>query len=109
MPAQKGRDLLLKLDPDNTNTFQTVAGLRATRINFNADTVDVTHRESAGRWRELFAGAGGALRRSLVPAFSKTPLQMKPHANFSSMAPSPDGKQSSPILAPSKVRSKLPR
>jgi len=58
MPAQKGRDLLLKLDPDNTNSFQTVAGLRATRISFNADTVDTTHRESAGRWRELLAGAG---------------------------------------------------
>jgi len=58
MPAQKGRDLLLKLDPNNTNAFQTVAGLRATRISFNADTVDTTHRESAGRWRELLAGAG---------------------------------------------------
>ena len=58
MPAQKGRDLLLKLDADATGTFQTVAGLRATRIAFNADTVDVTHRESAGRWRELLAGAG---------------------------------------------------
>ena len=58
MPAQRGRDLLLKLDADGSNTFQTIAGLRATRIAFNADTVDVTHRESAGRWRELLAGAG---------------------------------------------------
>ena len=58
MPAQKGRDLLLKFDPQETGAFQTVAGLRATRISFNADTVDVTHRESAGRWRELLAGAG---------------------------------------------------
>lgn len=58
MPAQRGRDLLLKLDADGSNSFQTIAGLRATRIAFNADTVDVTHRESAGRWRELLAGAG---------------------------------------------------
>lgn len=58
MPAQKGRDLLLKLDPGGTGTFQTVAGLRATRLAFNADSVDITHRESAGRWRELLAGAG---------------------------------------------------
>lgn len=58
MAAQKGRDLLLKLDETGLGTFETVAGLRATRISFNADTVDVTSAESAGRWRELLAGAG---------------------------------------------------
>ena len=58
MPAQKGRDLLLKLDRNGTSTFETVAGLRSTRPSFNADTVDITSRESAGRWRELLAGAG---------------------------------------------------
>jgi TP901-1 family phage major tail protein len=36
----------------------TVAGLRARQLAFNAETVDVTHAESAGRWRELLAGAG---------------------------------------------------
>ncbi|MEO0994390.1 MAG: phage major tail protein, TP901-1 family, partial [Pseudomonadota bacterium] len=36
----------------------TVAGLRASRIAFNAASVDVTTAESAGRWRELLAGAG---------------------------------------------------
>ena len=56
MPVQKGRDLLLKLDIDDT--FTTVAGLRASRIALNAQTVDITTRESAGRWRELLAGAG---------------------------------------------------
>lgn len=58
MGAQKGRDLLLKLDEAGSGIFQTVAGLRATRLSFNADTVDVTTAESAGRWRELLAGAG---------------------------------------------------
>ena len=38
--------------------FVTVAGLRATRISFNTETVDVTSLESAGGWRELLAGAG---------------------------------------------------
>lgn len=56
MPVQKGRDLLLKLDIGGT--FTTVAGLRASRIALNAQTVDITTRESAGRWRELLAGAG---------------------------------------------------
>ena len=58
MAAQKGRDLLLKLDETGSGTFETVAGLRATRLSFNAETVDVTTADSAGNWRELLAGAG---------------------------------------------------
>jgi TP901-1 family phage major tail protein len=58
MTAQKGRDLLLKVDADGLGTFQTVAGLRSHTIAFNAERVDVTHQESAGAWRELLAGAG---------------------------------------------------
>ena len=58
MGAQKGKDLLIKLDLTGTGTFQTIAGLRATRINFNAEPVDVTSLDSQGGWRELLAGAG---------------------------------------------------
>ena len=58
MTAQKGKDLLLKLDETGSGTFETVAGVRASRISFNADTVDATTRDSAGQWRELLAGAG---------------------------------------------------
>ncbi len=58
MVAQNGKDLLIKLDMDGAGTFETVAGLRATRISFNAESVDVTSLESAGGWRELLAGAG---------------------------------------------------
>jgi TP901-1 family phage major tail protein len=56
MAAQKGKDLLLKID-DGAG-YVTVAGLRSRRIAFNAETVDITHAESAGRWRELLEGAG---------------------------------------------------
>lgn len=56
MVAQKGRDLLLKID--NGSGFATVAGLRSKRLSFNAQLVDVTDAESAGRWRELIGGAG---------------------------------------------------
>ena len=56
MAAQKGKDLLIKI-ADGAG-FTTVAGLRTRRLAFNAETVDVTHSESAGRWRELLAGAG---------------------------------------------------
>jgi TP901-1 family phage major tail protein len=58
MPAQKGRDLLLKIDSTGTNNFITVAGLRSNTLTFNAETVDATSQESAGAWRELLAGAG---------------------------------------------------
>lgn len=58
MTAQKGKDLLIKLDAAGEGTFVTVAGLRARSIAFNARSVDVTHAESSGQWRELLAGAG---------------------------------------------------
>lgn len=57
MAAQRGKDLLLKLD-DGTGTFVTLAGLRTRALSLNAETVDITHSESAGRWRELLEGAG---------------------------------------------------
>jgi TP901-1 family phage major tail protein len=56
MSAQKGKDLLIKID-DGAG-FTTVAGLRTRRLAFNAETVDITHAESANRWRELLDGAG---------------------------------------------------
>ncbi|ADZ71349.1 phage major tail protein, TP901-1 family [Polymorphum gilvum] len=58
MSAQRGRDLLLKLDGDGLGSFVAVAGLRARRIALNAGAVDITAADSAGRWRELLAGAG---------------------------------------------------
>jgi TP901-1 family phage major tail protein len=58
MAVQNGKDLLIKVDMIGDGQFLTLAGLRATRINLNAQTVDVTSLESAGGWRELLAGAG---------------------------------------------------
>ena len=58
MAVQNGKDLLIKVDLTGGGSFQTVAGLRATRVSFNAESVDVTSLESAGGWRELLAGAG---------------------------------------------------
>jgi TP901-1 family phage major tail protein len=57
MTAQKGKDLLVKIS-DGAGGFTTVAGLRTRRLAFNAETVDITHAESANRWRELLDGAG---------------------------------------------------
>ncbi|HET9685834.1 MAG TPA: phage major tail protein, TP901-1 family [Pseudolabrys sp.] len=56
MAAQKGKDFLVKI-ADGAN-YTTVAGLRTRRLAFNAESVDITHAESANRWRELLDGAG---------------------------------------------------
>lgn len=58
MSAQKGKDLLLKVDMDGSGDYQTIAGLRATRVSFNAQTIDTTSIDSAGQWRELLSGGG---------------------------------------------------
>jgi TP901-1 family phage major tail protein len=56
MSAQKGKDLLVKIA--DGGGYTTVAGLGTRRLAFNAETVDITHAESANRWRELLDGAG---------------------------------------------------
>ncbi len=58
MAAQNGKDLLIKLDMTGGGQFETIAGLRATRISFNTESVDVTSLGSQGGWRELLGGAG---------------------------------------------------
>ncbi|CAD0185269.1 phage major tail protein, TP901-1 family [Ruegeria sp. THAF57] len=58
MAAQNGKDLLVKVDMNGSGLFETIAGLRATRVSFNAESVDVTSLESQGGWRELLSGAG---------------------------------------------------
>lgn len=56
MAAQKGKDLLLKID-DGGPGYITVAGLRSRTLAFNAETVDITSQDSVSQWRELLAGA----------------------------------------------------
>lgn len=58
MTIQSGKDLLVKVDMDGNGVFETLAGLRATRLSLNAAQVDVTSLESSGGWRELLAGGG---------------------------------------------------
>jgi TP901-1 family phage major tail protein len=63
MAAQKGKDLLLKVDSTGAGVYATVAGLRSRTMTLNAEAVDVTHAESAGQWRELLGGAGAKSSR----------------------------------------------
>ncbi len=58
MSAQKGKDLLLKVeDSQGSGTFTVVGGLRATSFNMNNELIDATHKGSAGK-RTLLEGAG---------------------------------------------------
>jgi TP901-1 family phage major tail protein len=63
MAAQKGKDLLLKVDSTGAGLYTTIAGLRSRTFTLNADTVDITHSESVGQWRELLSGAGAKSAR----------------------------------------------
>ncbi len=59
MSAQKGKDLLVRIGNGAVpEVFTTVAGLRATQLAFNAQSVDVTNADSTDQWRELLAGGG---------------------------------------------------
>lgn len=58
MGVQAGKDLLLKVDGNGSGGFTTLAGLRATRLTFNAGSIDVTSIGSEGGWRELLDGGG---------------------------------------------------
>ena len=59
MSAQRGKDLLIKLgDNGAPESFTTIGGLRTRTLALNAQTVDITHAESTGGWRELLSGAG---------------------------------------------------
>ena len=58
MAAQKGRDLLLKVDSTGAGVFVTVAGLRNRSLSLNARPVDITNADSVNGWREILEGAG---------------------------------------------------
>lgn len=58
MPAEKGRELVVKIgDGATSETFTTIGGMRTNNISINGETVDVTDKDSAG-WRELLENAG---------------------------------------------------
>lgn len=59
MAGQKGRDVLIKVsDGGAPETFITLAGIRSSDIELNAQSVDGTAADSVDGWREIIAGAG---------------------------------------------------
>lgn len=55
MAAQKGKDLLIKIDI--SGSYTTIAGLRSSSISMNDEQVDITNKDSAGE-RVMLAQAG---------------------------------------------------
>jgi len=59
MAAQKGSALLMKIgNAASPEVFTTIGGLRSTSITMNEETVDVTTKDSTGKYRELLAQGG---------------------------------------------------
>ena len=58
MSVERGSALLLKMRANDSAAYQSVAGLRAQTIIFNASPIDMTHADSIGRWRALLAQSG---------------------------------------------------
>jgi hypothetical protein len=75
MPAQKGKDLLLKIGDDGS--FVTVAGLRTKTLAFNAQTVDVTHANRLDAGVNSYPARVCAALRFRHPEFSRMPLRMR--------------------------------
>lgn len=58
MPAQAGRDLLLKVEaPAASGSYSTLGGLRAKTYTINNEAIDVTNHGS-NEYREILDGAG---------------------------------------------------
>lgn len=59
MAAQAGQAIIVSIkDNAGTPAYQVIGGMRARRVAFNAESVDVTHAESSGRWRTFLDTAG---------------------------------------------------
>lgn len=59
MAGQRGRDVLIKIAASaSAQSYETVAGIRTSEIELNAQSVDGTAADSPDGWRELVAGAG---------------------------------------------------
>lgn len=56
MAGQAGRDVLIRIQ-ETDGSFDTLAGIRTSRLEVAAAKVDATSADSPQAWRELIAGA----------------------------------------------------
>ena len=80
MAAQKGLDVLMKIDISGTKT--TIGGLRSTSITLNEESVDITNKDSLGT-RTLLAGAGvNSISISGSGVFTDSPAEIAVRTAF---------------------------
>lgn len=60
MAAQKGREILLKIDTASSGgpTYTTWGGIRSRTLTINRETVDITNSDSTDLWRQLLPDGG---------------------------------------------------
>lgn len=58
MAAQKGLELLLKVDTDGVPTFATLGGIQTPGLVGSTETVEFTSQDDTDRFRQLLEGAG---------------------------------------------------
>lgn len=89
MAAQKGLDVLMKIDISGTKT--TIGGLRSTSITLNDESVDITNKDSLGT-RTLLAGAGvNSLSVSGSGVFTDSAAEVAVRTAFSAQQNTSDG------------------
>jgi TP901-1 family phage major tail protein len=89
MAAQKGLDVLMKIDISGTKT--TIGGLRSTSITLNDESVDITNKDSLGN-RTLLAGAGvNSLSVSGSGVFTDSAAEVAVRTAFAAQQNTSDG------------------
>ena len=89
MAAQKGLDVLMKIDISGTKT--TIGGLRSTSITLNDESVDITSKDSLGT-RTLLAGAGvNSLSVSGSGVFTDSAAEVAVRTAFAAQQNTSDG------------------
>jgi len=89
MAAQKGLDVLMKIDIGGSKT--TIGGLRSTSITLNEESVDVTNKDSQGT-RTLLAGAGvNSLSVSGSGVFTDSAAEVAVRTAFAAQQNTTDG------------------
>jgi len=89
MAAQKGLDVLIKIDISGTPT--TIGGLRSSSITLNDESVDITNKDSLGN-RQLLAGAGvNSLSISGSGVFTDAPSEVAVRTAFQAQQNTTDG------------------
>ena len=89
MAAQKGLDVLIKIDIIGTPT--TIGGLRSSSITLNDESVDITNKDSLGT-RTLLAGAGvNSLSISGSGVFTDSTAEVAVRTAFAAQQNTTDG------------------